>query len=155
MGVSTNLSDYYVNLRMALSDQGVGGVYAWKDESLSGALRSVVEMGLGPKGVSMATGKPALDPAPQTPDARGYLIFQAALLLMGGRNMVSFKTRAMQARVDPAERLLTVDHLRRQIRRLETQGDPHGTGGAVCFAVWSDLENEIERSAGTPERVVV
>jgi len=144
--VSTNLTAFYVNLRMALADMGRSGVYRYKDESLAGALVSVVQMGLGPKGVEVAVSGTALDPAPETPDARGYLIFQAALLLVGGQQPFSLKTRALQTRIDPMERILTVEHLRRQIQRLETHGDPHGNGGSSCFGVWSDLENALERT---------
>lgn len=150
--MSKPLADYYSNLRTALADEGSAGVYAWKDEVLSAALVSTVQMGCGPRGVDVNSGLTALDPEPATPDARGYLIFQAALLLMGGRIIAGFKTRAMQVRVDPGERILTVDYLRRQIQKLEKQGDPHGDGGSSCFGVWSDLENALVRKT-EPERV--
>ena len=149
---ATLFSEYHVNMRSALADFGTGGVYAWKDESLNGALITVVQTGFGPAGVAVNVAKTGFDPAPATPDARGYLIFQAALLLIGGQVPVGFKTRALQVRVDPLERTLTVDYLRRQIRRLETQGDPHGTGNSACFGVWADLENELSR-ATEPERL--
>lgn len=152
--MSTLLTAYYGNLRTALADEGTGGVYAWKDEVLGSALLSTVQMGCGPRGVEVSLDELSLDPEPATPDARGYLIFQAALLLMGGRIMASWKTRAMQVRIDPGERILTVDYLRRQILRLERQGDPHGDGGAACFGVWSDLENALTRATDEPERVV-
>ena len=151
--MSKPLTEYYENLRTALADQGSGGVYAWKDEVLASALVSTVEMGVGPRGVLLTVDKLDLDPEPATPDARGYLIFQATLLLMGGRIMASFKTRAMQVRIDPGERTLTLDDLRRQIQKLEKHGDPHGDGGASCFGVWSDLENALTRTT-EPERVV-
>lgn len=151
--MSKPLTEYYENLRTALADQGSGGVYAWKDEVLASALVSTVEMGVGPRGVLLTVDKLDLDPEPATPDARGYLIFQATLLLMGGRIMASFKTRAMQVRIDPGERTLTLDYLRRQIQKLEKHGDPHGDGGASCFGVWSDLENALTRTT-EPERVV-
>lgn len=147
------LSEYYTNLRMALNDLGTGNVYKFRNESLDGALISVVEMGVGPKGVAVNSQKTGFDPEPQTPDARGYLVFQAALFMVGGMRPVSIKTRAMQTRIDPLERMTTIDYLRRQIQRLEKNGDPHGTGGARCFGVWSDLENELVR-ATTPEQVI-
>ena len=151
--MSAKLSEYHQNMRSALADFGTGGVFAWKDESINGALVTVVQTGLGPAGVAVNSTNTMLDPAPATPDARGFLIFQAALLLIGGQVPISFKTRALQVRVDPLERTLTVDYLRRQIRRLETQGDPHGSGRPACFGVWSDLENELTR-ATEPERIV-
>ena len=138
---------------MALSDTGANGIYKYKNESLDGAIVSVVEMGNGPKGVTVAAGKTALEPAPATPDARGYLIFQAALLLVGGMIPVSIKTRALQTRIDGLERMTTIDYLRRQIQRLEKYGDPHGTGGGKCFGVWTDLENALERTT-EPEQAV-
>ena len=150
--MSTLLTEYYGNLRTALADEGTGGVYAWKDEVIASALMSTVQMGCGPRGVVVTSNLLGFDPGPATPDARGYLIFQAALLLMGGRIMASWKTRAMQVRIDPGERTLTVDYLRRQIQRLEKHGDPHGDGGSACFGVWSDLENALTRKTD-PERV--
>jgi hypothetical protein len=144
--VSTPLSEYHVNLRMALSDMGANGIYKYKNEALNGALQSVVEMGKGPKGVVLTNDKTAFDPAPATPDARGFLVFNAALLLVGGMIPVSIRTRAMQTRVDSIERMTTIDYLRRQILALETSGDPHGTGGSRCFGVWNDLENALDRT---------
>lgn len=146
-------SEYHDNLRLALNDLGTGGVYKFRDESLSGALMSVVEMGMGPRGVAVNSGKTGFDPEPATPDARGYLVFQAALFMVGGMRPVSIKTRAMQTRIDPIERQTTIDYLRRQIQRLEKHGDPHRSGGASCFGVWADLENELKRET-TPERVM-
>ena len=151
-GVSTQLSEYFGNLRTALADQGTGGVYAWKDEVLSSALKTTVQTGFGPRGLELAEGGHALTTAPATPDARGYLVFQAAYMLMGGQLPVSFKTRALQVRVDPLERAQTLDYLRRQIKRLESEGDPHGDGGTACFGVWQDLENALERTT-EPERI--
>lgn len=137
-----------------MSDHGNNGVYKWKDESLEGAISAVVQMGMGPKGVLVDPENYLyLDPAPATPDARGYLVFQAALMLIGGQQPISIKTRAFQTRIDPMERMLTVEYLRRQIQRLETQGDPHGEGGSACFGVWQDLENVLERTE-EPERLV-
>ena len=151
--VSTNLSEYHRNLRAALADFGTGGVYMWKDESLDGALLTVVQTGLGPAGVVVDSSLTGFSVAPATPDARGYLVFQSALLLVGGQTPVSFKTRAMAVNVNPVERAQTIDYLRRMIWRLENEGDPHGTGVASCFGVWTDLENALARSAD-PVRVV-
>jgi hypothetical protein len=151
--VSTLLSEYRPNLRSALTDHGMNGVYKWRDESLDSAIKAIVQMGLGPKGVLLNAGGTHLDPEPATPDARGYLVFQAALMLIGGQQPISIKTRALQTRIDPMERALTVEHLRRQIHRLETQGDPHGDGGSACFGVWADLENALERTT-QPEQTV-
>lgn len=146
------LSDFYENLRAALSDQGTAGAYAYRNESLDGALRTIIETGLGPRGVLLNEAKTHLDPEPATPDARGYLVFQSALFIIGGQIPFSFKTRAMSVHMNPAERALTVDHLRRQIKRLETEGDPHNTGrSSRCFGVWADFENAICRLT-TPER---
>lgn len=147
------VSEYYGNLRSALADFGTGGVFMWKDESLAGALQTVVQTGFGPRLVTLNEAKTHFDPAPDTPDARGYLVFQAALLLIGGQVPMGFKTRALQVRIDPLERTLTVDYLRRQIRRLEAQGDPHGTGGSACFGIWMDMENALDRTTD-PERLV-
>lgn len=152
--MSKPLTEYYQNMRSALADQGTGGVYAWKDEVIASSLITTMETGMGPRGVKLSGDKTALDPEPATPDARGFLVFQAALLLMGGRIMASFKTRAMEVRIDPQERTLTLDFLRRQIRRLEQQGDPHNDGGSACFGVWSDLENALTRTSAIPLRVV-
>jgi hypothetical protein len=124
--MSEPLTTYHKNLRAALADQGSGGVYQWNAEVLNSALVTTVQTGFGPAGVSVDPGETALDPAPATPDARGWLIFQSALLLVGGRMPVGWKTRAMQVRVDPMERMTTVDYLQRQIKRLEQNGDPHG-----------------------------
>lgn len=146
-------AEYYINMRMALGDLGSGGVTKFRNESLDGALMSVVEMGIGPRGVAVNDAKTGFDPAPSTPDARGYLIFQAALFMVGGQRPVSIKTRALQTRIDPLERMSTIDYLRRQIQKLEKSGDPHGTGGAKCFGVWADLENELVRET-TPEQVI-
>ncbi len=151
--MSTLLTVYYKNMRTALADQGSGGVFAWKDEVISSALVSTVQMGFGPRGVAVAEDGLSLDPAPSTPDARGYLVMQATLMLIGGLMPVSWKTRAMQVRVDPGERALTVDYLRRQVQRLERDGDPHGDGASACFGVWSDMENALDRTT-EPERVV-
>ena len=92
MAVSGTLfSEYHVNMRSALADFGTGGVYVWKDESLNGALITVAQTGFGPAGVAVDVAKTGFDPAPATPDARGYLIFQAALLLIGGQVPVGSK----------------------------------------------------------------
>lgn len=146
-GVSANLSDFYVNMRTALADLGTGGVYQWKNENLDGALLSVVDLGIGPQKVVVNTDRTGFDPGPDTPDARGYLVFQAALLLLGGMIPMGVRTRAFSATVYPAERTLTLDHLRRLIRRIETEGDPHGNGGKACFGVWEDLENTLSRTS--------
>lgn len=149
--MSIAISDLRANLRAALVDHGNNGVYRFRDESLDSAVKSVVEMGLGPRGVSVSEAN--LDPAPATPDARGYLVFQAALLMVGGQQPASLKTRAFQTRIDPMERQTTIEYLRRQVHRLEMDGDPHGDGGASCFGVWQDLENALERTV-EPERTV-
>lgn len=151
--MSTAVSDFRANLRSALTDHGSNGVYKWRDESLDQAIVAVVQMGLGPKGVAVAAGLANLNPGPATPDARGYLVFQAALMLIGGQQPISIKTRAFQTRIDPIERQTTIDYLRRMIHRLESQGDPHGEGGSACFGVWQDLENVLERTE-EPERIV-
>lgn len=148
------ISTYYPNLRAVLSDSGSNGIYQWKDEQLDGFLRTVVQTGLGPAGVTVKAGDPTmLDPAPASADARGYMIFQAALLAMGGRIMIGFQTRPMKVTVNAEERKLTVDHLRRLIQRLEKHGDPHGTGKPTCFGVWADLENYVSRMT-EPDRLV-
>jgi len=140
------LATFHGNLRTALADQGSGGVYAWKDEVLDGALLSVMQMGLGPAGVVVNDDEDGFDPGPASADARGLLVLQAALLLMGGQLPVGFKTRALSVMIRETERMETIAHLRRLIQRLEQNGDPHGTGtGGACFGVWQDLENELWR----------
>lgn len=151
---TTLFSEYRVNVRTALGDFGRGGIFKYKDESVDGALRSVVEMGLGPKGAAVSADKTGLDPAPATADARGYLVLQTALFMLGGGIPVSVKTRAVQTRVDGLERMTSLDALKRMLKRIETTGDPHGTGGSRCFGVWRDLENELERASADPEQVV-
>jgi hypothetical protein len=153
-GMATELfTEYHVNLRTILGDFGREGVYKYKAESLTGALMSVVQMGLGPKGVAVSGDKTGLDPAPSSADARGYLVIQAAISILSGGIPVSIKTRALQTRVDPLERMTSLDGLRRLLKRIETTGDPHGTGGSRCFGVWQDFENEVVRSANDPEQV--
>jgi hypothetical protein len=151
--METALSEYHENMRAALADPGTLGVYAYQDAQLDGAMRTVIQTGLGPRGAAVKVGDPAvLDPAPASLDARGYLVFQAALLLIGGQIPVGFRTRAMSVLVSPFERQATLDHLRRQIQKLEKNGDPHGTGGSSCFGIWQDMENALA-PATTPERV--
>jgi hypothetical protein len=147
------VSEYFKNLRAALADTGHGGIYRYKDQSLQDALVTTVQLGMGPKGVAVNDDGTHFDPGPATPDARGWLVFQTALIMVGGAVPVGFKTRALQVRVDGMERMTTVDYLRRQIKRLETSGDPHGDGGSSCFGIWQDLENELERVTAEPERV--
>ena len=144
---------FYENLRAVLGDAGSNGVYQWKDEQCLGAIRTTVQLGLGPKGVAVSVDGLTLNPAPASPDARGYLIYQAALGLIGGRQNVSFKTRAMQVNLRPEEREMTLEHFRLTIRQLEEKGDPHGTGTPSFFGVWVDLEQYIERT-GELQRVV-
>lgn len=151
-GVSTPFSEFHTNLRMALADMGGNGIYKYKQQALTDALLSIVQMGVGPKGMEVTPDKQGLVAAPASPDARGYLVFKAALLLVGGMLPVGIKTRAVQTRVDSIERMTTIDTLRRWIKDLETRGDPHGTGGSKCFGVWSDLENELTRIT-VPEQV--
>ncbi len=146
--------EFHNNLRTVLGDFGRGGIFKFKDESLTGALRSVVEMGLGPDGVTVSSDFLGLEPGPTSADARGYLIIQAAITMLGGGIPVSIKTRAVQTRVDPLERMTSLDALRRMLKKIEKEGDPHGKGGSRCFGVWRDLENELSRSANDPERVV-
>lgn len=147
------LAEFRENLRMALSDPGTTGVYAYQDEQLDGALRTIVQLGKGPAGVAIKEGdSTSLDPAPSTPDARGYLVFQAALLIIGGMIPSSFKTRAVSVMISPFERQATIDHLRRQVQQLETTGDPHGTGGSACFGIWQDFENALCRRTN-PHRI--
>lgn len=147
------LTEYLTNMRTVLGDQGSNGVYEWKDEPLLAALRGVVEMGLGPADVAVNEAGTSLDPAPATPDSRGYLIFKAALALVGGNTPVGWKTRGMSVTVVRGERQETINHFRRMIHKLETDGDPHGTGGNAIFGVWLDLENELCRT-GAVVRVV-
>ena len=140
------LAAFHNNLRTALADQGVGGVFAWKDEVLNGALLSVMQMGLGPAGVVVNDSEDGFDPGPVSTDARGLLVLHAALLLMGGQLPVGFKTRALSVSIREGERKETIAHLRRLIQRVEQDGDPHGTGGGgMCFGVWQDFENAVWR----------
>lgn len=137
------IADLHTNLRAVLGDQGSNGVFQWKDEVLSGALLSVVQLGMGPAGVSAGDDGLSLDPAPTTPDARGFLVVQAALALMGGNTPVSFKSRGLNVMIRPEERMTTIEHYRRLLVKLETQGDPHGTGGTSLFGIWQDFENAV------------
>lgn len=141
-----DLTEYLENMRAALGDQGSSGVYEWKDEVLVGALRSVVQMGIGPNGVELNALGDGLAVAPASPDARGYLVFSAALTLVGGTQKISFKTRGMQVMTRHQEREATIAHLRRMLHLLETDGDPHGNGGSAFFAVWTDYENALCRT---------
>lgn len=142
------VSDLRTNVRTALADFGQCGVFIWPNESIDAAIRTVIETGIGPRSVSIASlhGTVMLDPPPATPDARGHIVFHAALLLIGGQLPFSWHTRAMSVRTNPRERDLTISHLRRQINRLETDGDPHGDGGTPVFGVWNDLENALRRT---------
>ncbi len=136
-------SEYRTNLRTTLGDFGREGVFRFKNESLDAAIQSVVEMGMGPRGVAVNAGKTGLNPAPDSVDARGYLVLRAAMLMLGGGIPVSIKTRALQTRVDSLERVTSLDALRRLIQKLEREGDPHGSGGSRCFGIWQDFENEL------------
>jgi hypothetical protein len=153
--VSTPVSDFRTNLRTVLTDHGRNGVTKWRNESLDDAIVSVIQLGFGPKGLGIASsaGGPVVSPSPATPDARGFLVFQAALFMLGGQQPVSIKTRAIQSRIDPIERQTTLEYLRRQIRRLETEGDPHGTGGSACFGIWAEMETAFEKLE-EPDRIL-
>ncbi len=141
-----SISTYYENLRAVLGDAGSNGVYQWKDAQLAAAVRTTVQTNLGPAGVAVKSDDPAsLDPAPATPDARGYLVYQTALSLVGGRQNVSFQTRPMKVMHRPEERKMSIDHFLRMIRKIEEEGDPHGTGVAALFGVWTDWENHVCR----------
>lgn len=142
---AAQITSFFENLRVALGDVGSNGVYQYKDEQLAGAIRTTIETGLGPKGVTISEDRLNLDPAPATFDARGFMIFQAALLLIGGRQNVNFATRAMKVTHNPAERAASIEHYRRKIKELEESGDPHGTGGRKFFGVWTDFENHVFR----------
>jgi hypothetical protein len=137
------ITSLYTNLRAVLGDQGSNGVYQWKDEVLSGALLSVVQLGMGPAGVAVSVDGLSLDPAPASPDARGYLVIQAALSLIGGNTPVSFKSRGLNVMIRPEERITTIEHYRRLLAKLEKDGDPHGTGGVSLFGIWQDFENAV------------
>ena len=140
------LTSYYVNLRTVLADPGTEGVYAYADEQLGRALQTTVQCGCGPRLLALAVEDPwTMVQAGEVEnyDARGLLVFQAALLMLGGNILFSHKQRALAVNFRPEERAMTLDHLRRQIKRLETGGDPHGTGAAACFAVWQDYENAL------------
>lgn len=149
------LLDYFPNLRTILQDVPVAGIYAYSDQQCADLLRTVVQTGLGPKGVDISeTDEQQLDPAPASPDARGFLVFQAALFALGGTTGVSWKTRAMSVTMAPREREQTINHLRRMINRLETEGNPHGDStGNGFFGVWEDCENAIHRLTAR-ERIV-
>lgn len=139
------LSDYFVNLRTVLADPGTEGVYAWANEQLSGSLLTVMQTGLGPKTMAISGDKTkiVIETAAENYDARGYLVFQAALLILGGQILFSHRTRALTINHHPEERAMTLDHIRRQIKRLESSGDPHGTGGSACFGIWQDYQNAL------------
>lgn len=139
-------------MRAALNDPGKVGAYQWKDEQLSAALRTVVQTGIGPKGVLLDETGENLSPEPATPDARGWLVFQACLLLIGGSSPVSFRTRPMSVTVDARERMETIAHFRRTLHDLLYNGDPHGTGNSSFFGLWADFENHICRRT-EPERL--
>ena len=140
------ISAYYENLRAVLGDAGSNGIYQWKDEQLAAALRTTIQTNLGPAGVAVkADDITRLDPAPATPDARGYLVYQTALSMVGGRQNVSFQTRPMKVLHRPEERKMSIDHFLRMIRKIEEEGDPHGTGSAALFGIWTDWENHVCR----------
>lgn len=140
------ITSYYLNLRTVLADPGVGGVYAWQDEQLAAGLQTVIQTGLGPKGMALNGAGDLIETGTETEnyDARGFLVFQVALLMLGGQLPFSHKTRALSVIRRPEERELTLDHIRRQIKRLESTGDPHGNGGGRCFGIWQDYENALE-----------
>lgn len=140
------LTDLRENMRAVLSDRGTNGVYQWKDEVLDGALRSVVQTGMGPADVAVNDSLDGLNPAPVSPDARGYLVLQAALMLMGGGLPFSYKTRGMSVSIRDRERQTTIEHLRRLLGKIEGDGDPHGTGIGSVFGVWQDFENAVCRT---------
>lgn len=142
------LTDYYMNLRAALADPGVAGTYAWADEQLRGGLLTTIQTGCGPRCMTLTANntKTLVDGETENYDARGYLVFQTALILLGGQVPFSFKQRSQSVQFRPEERSLTLDHLRRMIRQLEGNGDPHGSGSASFFGIWADMENALTRT---------
>ena len=138
------LTEYFMNLRTLLADPGTAGAYAWADEQLAGGLMTVIQAGLGPKTMVLTQDRLKVEVGVvEKYDARGYLLFQAALVMLGGQVLFSHKSRALSVTYRPEERALTLDYIRRQIKRLETTGDPHGTGGTACFGIWQDFENAL------------
>lgn len=149
------ISNYFSNLRTIIQDVPVEGITAYSDEQCADLIRTVIQTGCGPAGVAVSEGdEDVLDPEPSSPDARGYLVFMAALYALGGTTGVSWKTRAMSVTMTPRERVETINHLRRMIRKLETEGDPHGVGqGNGFFGIWEDCENAINRIT-LPNRII-
>ncbi len=139
------LTDYFLNLRTALADPGVAGAYAWADEQLAGGLLTTVQTGLGSKTMSLSEDKTKIVIVANVEnyDARGYLVFQTALIMLGGNVLFSHKSRGLAVTYHPQERAMTLDHIRLQIKRLESAGDPHGTGRVACLGIWQDLQNAL------------
>jgi len=123
------LSNFYEALRTLLGDDGdLTAGYDYTDAQLSGALRSVVRMGFLPCLSLLAGVNPdSLADAPPNPDTWGYLVAQAARILIGGAPVESIRTRAMSVLVDPAARRDAVTFLDTMISDLDARGNLCGT----------------------------
>lgn len=152
----TPFSDFYVPLRTLLGDTDPYQVYDRQDDELDGAIRSVFLLGRSPFVNGSTTPAYALsgdrqtadeiDPDIPNGDDFALIAYEAALLLVGGENQQSYRTRGLSVTNTNAPRRNLISELKLKIYEIK--------GGAECFATSQSFIVWLMNVASLPEAVL-
>lgn len=126
------ISVFRPTLRLALGDNPAAGTYKYSDAQLDAAIVGAMQAGQGPSCLALANNNTEITPDPN-PDEFGYLLFQTALLMMGGYSPISYKTRAISVSESSTTKRDILTHLRLKIQELRDKGNIcSGTGSETA-----------------------
>lgn len=118
------LTNFHEAVRALIGDEGnLAEGFDYRDEQISGALRTVVQSGWLPCLSIDLTDRESLDVAPPNPDTWGYLVAKAAHVLIGGATPISIRTRALSVLADPAARRDSMSHVEAMLSEIDARGN--------------------------------
>lgn len=122
------LYNFHEAVRALVGDEGEAATgYDFVGAQLDSALRTVVRMG-HVSCLSLECGNPdSLVAEPLNPDTWGMLAAQAALILVGGKQPESIRTRALSVMVDPAAKRDALSWIETMISNIDARGNVCGT----------------------------
>lgn len=137
------LDEFHESVRALVGDEGdIATGFDYVDAQLDGALRTVIRMG-HVRCLALNPARDGLLEAPVNPDTWGMLVAQAALILVGGPQPESIRTRAISVMVDPATRRDALSWIETMISNIDARGNVCGlatdTDAKGLFGTISDV----------------
>jgi hypothetical protein len=119
-----NLADFHETVRSVLGDHTTQvGLQEYSDDQLNAAIRTMMKVGQGPKEINVdPNDNEALIPEPNA-DQFGYISLKTAILLLGGMEVLSYRTRAQSVTRFPADKKFRINLIISWITDLEEGGN--------------------------------